>query len=1055
MTTIRRIPRMPRAVRPARIVRAAPLPAWAVVCFFVSGAAGLLYEVVWSKEFSYLLGNSLHAVATVVAAFLGGLALGARFLGAPLARRGNGARTYAWLECGAGVLGLASLPVLHGIDPAVGALYRALGPESAGFACARFAILFVLLLPPTALMGATLPVLVGHLGRGLVGEELAGLYAVNTFGAVAGSVAGGFALLPAIGLSGTVWVAAGLNFAVAVVAWRLGAPHIAAGAATTVTAGAAATPPGAAPASAGAPAAARTPGGPPGARTPASSPAFPRIAFSALFALSGFAALVFQIAWVRLFSLVFGSSVYSFSAVLGIYLLGLALGSAAAARFMRREVTLARFGRLQVGLAIAGALMLPAFSRLPEWMYSLGERAGARFGVLLAGEVGLCAGLLLVPCALLGAAFPLAARLLQVRDGGHATGFAYAVNTLGTIAGSLAAGFFAVPVLGVQGTHLGALLLALAIGIACLALAAVRGESTRIDLGFGIAGVALVALLAGVAPRWDPLIMSAGVFRPVQANNLKLNAQLDRGPGGAVRRGTRGDNVLYYREGVNGSVLVGTDEDGAQRWLRVSGKTDASTGDMETQVLLGLVPGACADSDARTLVIGLGSGFTLASALAAGAGPTRVIELEPRVVEASRFFHAAGEQPLDDPRVTLSLGDARTHLAHGRERYGLIVSEPSNPWIVGVNNLFTVDFYRRVRASLDERGVFCQWMQLYELSPATFSSMLASFLSVFPEGHAFSVAGALDVILVAMPKDRAIALDRLHGTAARRLLTRAGVASPDQLAAYYSCPFAALRTAGAGAPLNRDDRPVVEYRAPRDLIEVGRAALHGLPEVAGLVPAQPPPKGSAFATVWDAETWYGARTRMIAAIGEFGPARALAGEANAAGYGPLAARLEHEIAVGERRRHAQDAIEEAGAYFALGRRDEGRARLEQAAQFDSSYGRPWLMLADQRRLAGDLDGAAAALARGRRDTSADLRVEVVMVSGMLDLARGNRDAALAQFREGQRLSPSTAQWYLFEADALRAAGDVTGAIAALRRGLAQLPGNRKMIAALAALGETP
>ncbi len=224
MTAPRRPQRPTRAAREPRTARAAPLPAWAALCFFVSGAAGLLYEVVWSKEFSYLLGNSLHAVATVVAAFLGGLALGARFLGTPLARRGDGARIYAWLECGVGVLGLVSLPVLHGLEPVVGALYRALGADSAGFAFARFAILFSVLLPATALMGATLPVLVAHLGRGMVGQELAGLYAVNTFGAVAGSVAGGFALLPAIGLTGTVWVAAALNFLVALFVWRISAP---------------------------------------------------------------------------------------------------------------------------------------------------------------------------------------------------------------------------------------------------------------------------------------------------------------------------------------------------------------------------------------------------------------------------------------------------------------------------------------------------------------------------------------------------------------------------------------------------------------------------------------------------------------------------------------------------------------------------------------------------------------------------------------------------------------------------------------------------------------
>jgi spermidine synthase len=410
--------------------------------------------------------------------------------------------------------------------------------------------------------------------------------------------------------------------------------------------------------------------------------------------------------------------------------------------------------------------------------------------------------------------------------------------------------------------------------------------------------------------------------------------------------------VLFYREGVNGSVLVGTDEDGAQRWLRVSGKTDASTGDMETQVLLGMLPAACADSGARTLVIGLGSGFTLAGALAAGAGPTRVIELEPRVVEASRWFHAAGEQPLDD-RAGHALARRRAHPSrHARERYDVIVSEPSNPWIVGVNNLFTVDFYRRVRASLAERGVFCQWMQLYELSPATFASMLASFLSVFPEGHAFSVAGALDVLLIAMPADRAIALDRLRAPAAQRLLARAKIASPEALAAYYACPFSALRAAAAGAPLNRDDRPVVEYRAPRDLVEVGRAALHGLPEVVRMVPAQPPPAGTSFAAVWTKEAWYGARARMLIAIEEFGRARALEGDARAAGHAALAAALEGEIVAGERRRRVEDAIEQAGAYFALGRREEGRALLEQAAHIDSTSGRPWLMLADQRRLAG-------------------------------------------------------------------------------------------------------
>src|SRR5262249_32253480 len=155
-----------------------------------------------------------------------------------------------------------------------------------------------------------------------------------------------------------------------------------------------------------------------------------------------------------------------------------------------------------------------------------------------------------------------------------------------------------------------------------------------------------------------------------------------------------------------------TDARRSDIWLKVGGKVDASTGDMETQVLLGLLPGSLADSGARALVIGHGSGVTAAAGLATGARHPDVVELAPGVIAASRWFHAPGEDPLDDPRTTLVIGDARTHLLHSAGRYGVIVSEPSNPWIAGVNNLFTVDFYRRVQARLEPGGVFCQWLQL-------------------------------------------------------------------------------------------------------------------------------------------------------------------------------------------------------------------------------------------------------------------------------------------------------------------------------------------------------
>src|SRR5262245_14710402 len=289
---------MPAPVPPPAKKRAPaipPLPLWGAVCFFSSGAAGLLYEVVWSKQLAYLLGSSTHAVATVVAAFLGGLALRARFLGAPLARRGSGPQVYAALEVGVGLLGLLSLPVLRGVDPLIGELYRSLGGESAGFAAVRFLLLFVLLLPPAALMGATLPVLVGHFEHQWVGPALARLYALNTFGAVAGSIAGGFALMPGVGLSGTARIAALLNLAVAALAWLASRSQ--------AVSAPGPEPPPAAPAPPPAPARAKAPARtPPAPRTvePVALDGAARLTFALLFALSGFSALAFQIAWVRL-----------------------------------------------------------------------------------------------------------------------------------------------------------------------------------------------------------------------------------------------------------------------------------------------------------------------------------------------------------------------------------------------------------------------------------------------------------------------------------------------------------------------------------------------------------------------------------------------------------------------------------------------------------------------------------------------------------------------------------------------------------------------------------
>ena len=311
-------------------------------------------------------------------------------------------------------------------------------------------------------------------------------------------------------------------------------------------------------------------------------------------------------------------------------------------------------------------------------------------------------------------------------------------------------------------------------------------------MAIGLTALALVGLIASVTlPTWDPMLMSLGVYRPFSARNLLTSWRSAGGTGDPTREVAAAQRVLFYREGVNASVLVATDLEGHRRWLRVGGKIDAGTGDMLTQELLGLLPACMAKPDARTLIVGHGSGTTAAAALAAGVGRTDLVELEPAILEASRMFHDPAHDPLDDPRVTVHVEDARTVLAHSRERYDLIISEPTNPWIAGVNALFTTDFYRRVRARLAPDGVFCQWLQVYELSPASFHSLLAAFASQFPEGYLFCLWRSSDLLLVAAPPSRSVAFDRVASPALRTSLADARLTGPEDLAAFDLGPLAA------------------------------------------------------------------------------------------------------------------------------------------------------------------------------------------------------------------------------------------------------------------------
>jgi len=441
---------------------------------------------------------------------------------------------------------------------------------------------------------------------------------------------------------------------------------------------------------------------------------------------------------------------------------------------------------------------------------------------------------------------------------------------------------------------------------------------------------------------------------------------------------------------------------------------------MVTQVLLGMLPAAMADSGARTLVVGHGSGVTAASALAAGAGPTDIVELEPAVVTGSRFFHEKGEDPLDDPRVTLHLEDARTLLEHGRGQYGVVISEPSNPWVAGVNNLFTVDFYRRVRARLLPDGVFCQWLQLYELSPDTFKSLLASFLTVFPDARLFCVWRSADALLIASPPERPLSLDRLRSPRLAYAYQRARLSSPEQLAAFYVASGPALRAMAAGGELNTDERPFVEYQAPRDMIEVGRAFSSHHPGVTSqfTLPVLPPAGGPL--SDWPREAVGEWRARQRLAGADPVETDVVLAELRQAGLSTLAVRLAAERALPGSGAQAGDPLAEARACLAR----------------------------------GDTEGATAAARRVLARVSGAAQLEPFLLLGISAFGAQRNDDALGSFRHAQRIAPADARGYLYEARVRLAAADVTGARLALERGLAHAPGDSILTAALRGLDRT-
>jgi spermidine synthase len=746
----------------------------------LSGAAGLGYQVVWTRQGALWLGHEAPAALAVVAAFFGGLALGASVFGARFARSARPALAYAACEAviaGWGLLLAAAMPlVAEAMLSITGA-----APSAAWQWTVAFGGTFVLLLPATAAMGATLPAMdrvlaqaVPHASRG----ALAGLYAANTGGAVVGVLATAFWALPALGLRATTFACGAANVACAVIAWavfhrREASPSPAPAPDAAAAAAAAAARP-------------STDAASTRRAAPASTPPARSRALAPRLAVAGLLGIGYETLAVRVLGEVTEDTVYTFAMLLAVYLVGSALGAAAYAHRAGRSDGAPRAegatadDRLAWALAAATLAGATALYAAPDLRAAVLAALGPGFGAALASEALAAAMAFLVPTMLMGAQFAHLAT--RARAEGLGVGRALALNTAGAAFAPVVFGVLALPAFGPRGA-------------------------------FALLAAGYLVLIAPRAwRRWPSGVLAVGVATlAVLAPPL---AFVDVPPGG---------HLVDYREGAMAAVSVVEDADGVAR-LRIDDRQqEGSSATVFADGRQAVLPLLLHPAPHRALFLGLGTGVTASVAAAQSDLQVDAVELLPEVVQASAHFRRAFDDTGAASRLHLHVADARRFVRTAADRYDVVVADNFHPARSGSGALYTVEHFAAVRARLAPGGVFCQWLPLHQLDLATTRSIVRSFLAVFPQAAAVLATQSLEtpvVGLVGRADDGRFAIGGLQARLVRAQADglRAADFGYDDLFPVLGSVVAgpsALARFSAGAPPGTDDRPVVTWLAPR------------------------------------------------------------------------------------------------------------------------------------------------------------------------------------------------------------------------------------------------
>ncbi len=711
-----------------------------ITLFTLSGAAGLIYEVVWVRELTFVLGASTHAVTIILAAFMAGLGLGSWFLG-KFADRFDGRKLAKWyilLEIGIGIYA-ASLPLILEFNKQI---YIAFNQNYvSGYNVSnsiRLLLAFITFIFPTALMGSTLPIMSRYIirSKNIISVTVSRLYAFNTFGAVLGTVAAGYFLLPNFGNNITTALAVGIDFSVAVIfffvhrkVYRNKKQNL---------------------------------------YIPVITSENKKEKLTALqksvmwaFAISGVAAMIYEVAWTRALSMILGTTTYAFTTMLATFLLGISIGSILYKKMQKFTSAINQFIILELIIAFSAILTIPFLGKLPFLYLMIHNKFMDSWVSVQFARFFLAALVMIIPTIALGCILPVVSDLLVKKTDilGKRLGKAYGFNTFGGVMGACIAGLFLIPFVGIQKAIIaGAFINLIAAIIVCLSYTA---SSFKYRAGVALGSLVALILFTGFLKPWSPKVMSSGVYvyasrysdltDRVESGGSKYDDLKKTSPWELWEMAMKQYSLLYYNTGQTATVSVMERNDGV-RFLTVDGKTDASSNyshDMKTQVLLGQLPLLYQNDPDRVFIVGLGSGVTVGSILTHDVRAVDCVEYSTSVIEAAEYFSKVNHNALEDKRLKIIPRDARNVLMTNDKNYDVIISQPSNPWISGQSSLFSVEWYKTVKKRLIHGGVFAQWIPAYHMAKRDIKIIVHTLRSVFPHVTAWTSGSQGELILIA------------------------------------------------------------------------------------------------------------------------------------------------------------------------------------------------------------------------------------------------------------------------------------------------------------------